>query len=95
MVLLCNYSRKKLCLYRTDLQQKVTFDQIKIKFHLYSKRPHMHTHKITTIEFIRILAAATINFSLAGVQLLIEAGNNFADKAILGSHVMMSYLLWL
>ena len=39
--------------------------------HMYMLLPRINTHSI----FIRIVATATINFSLAGVQLLIEGGS--------------------
>ena len=35
---------------------------------------HAHVHSLHTV-FIRIVATATINFSLAGVRLLIEVGS--------------------
>ena len=35
---------------------------------------YMYINYLKNTIFIRILAAATINFSLAGVQLLIEGG---------------------
>ena len=47
---------------------------------------HLHVHEVDNTVFIRILAVATINFSLAGVRLLIEGGSysraNFGETPL-------------
>ena len=44
--------------------------------------PHMHPHTPTCTVFIQIVAAATINFSLAWVRLLIE-GSSYSRVAFI------------
>ena len=46
------------------------------KFSVYANKTQdlISTRKFTSTTFIQILALATINFSLAGVRLLIEGG---------------------